>query len=329
MDDVEITNLVYRCAAHIDDRELDLAAELFSDARVKLQHDGDYLNHEELLSAWKREFFGSAEERPGTQHLITNPIVVIDKAGGTATCRSNYTVLRVKDRQPLQLSASGRYRDEFVYLDGRWRFSMRECEPFDTAGTESELQAQIAAGQTTPNKRDSASPTKKRILVAAQQVFSTVGYSEAGIRKIADAVGLSPTILFRHFGTKANLFEEALVAAMGEPKRPASKEQFGQYIADKLGDPTQPNCPHAMTVLATGNEEAREIAIRVLREYAIMPMIEWLGPPNAESRAREIMAICAGFVLYNAQLNISSQKAIDPHMVNWLAQSIQTIVDEE
>lgn len=115
---------------------------------------------------------------------------------------------------------------------------------------------------------------------------------------------------------------------MGPPKPPKSREQFGQTVADMLADPAQPICPHAMTVLATGNEEAREIATRVLQEYAIKPMVEWLGPPDAGSRAQEIMALCAGFVLYNSQFNIAAAKGKNPHMVEWLARSIQAIVDQ-
>lgn len=338
MDEVDIANLVYRCAEHIDNGDLISAAKLFSNAKVQLYKDGAYLTHDELLSLWTGEMIIYPDGTPRTKQLITNPIIEINRESGTATCRSYYVVTPTcmvtptAGAVPLQSIASGRYHDEFVRIDGRWQFSLRVCSPFeatdDIALNEHNHATSTDATSSSQNQRNNASPTKTKILAAAQQIFSATGYSESSIRKIADAVGLSPTILFRHFGTKAALFEEALIASMGAPKPPKSREQFGQAVADMLADPTQPMSPHAMTVLATGNEEAREIAARVLQKHAINPMIEWLGPPDAESRALEIMALCAGFVLYNSRFNMAATKDKNPHMVEWLARSIQAIVDQ-
>ncbi len=329
MDEVEITGLVYRCAEHIDNGELALAAALFENAQVKLHPEGETLNHKELLAQWQKEIALQANGTSASRQLISNPIIEIDKAGGRATCRSYYTVLQLKASLPLQATAAGKYHDKFVKKNGRWQFLARVCLPLEADNKVKALPPDLAEISANNNKESSATTaTKQKILAAAQQTFSTVGYSEAGIRKIAELVELSPTILFRHFGTKAALFEAALIASMGEPKRPVNREGFGQHVADMLADPSQPNCPHAMTVLAIGNEESRAIAVRVLEEYTIKPMMEWLGPPNTESRAREIMALCAGFVLYNSQLSAMASRGIDSHMVDWLARSIQAIVDQ-
>jgi AcrR family transcriptional regulator len=177
-------------------------------------------------------------------------------------------------------------------------------------------------------KKGDAALTRVRILAAAQQVFSKQGYSEAGIRDIANMLGLSTTILFRYFGTKAGLFEEALREALGATQVFPPRDQFGKHIASWLADPNLNMSPHAMTVLATGNEEAREIAARVLQEMTLTPIADWLGPPDAEARARQIIALCSGFVLYMFQLNVSSSRNhADPNMVAWLEQSLQAVVD--
>lgn len=330
MDEVEITGLVYRCAEYIDTGELGLAAALFENAQVKLHPEGETLDHNELLAQWQNEIALQANGTSTSRLLISNPIVEVDKANSSATCRSHYMVLQATTSLPFQFSAAGKYHDQFLQKNGRWQFSARECLPLEADNRAKNLEPDTIELSGSNNKESSATTaTKLRILAAAQQTFSTVGYSDAGIRKIAELVKLSPTILFRHFGTKAALFEAALIAAMDEPKPPVNRERFGQHLADMLADPSQLNCPHAMTVLATGNEESRAIAVRVLEEYAIKPAMEWLGSPNAESRAREIMALCAGFVLYNSQLSSRASKGIDLHMVNWFARSIQAIVDQQ
>lgn len=324
MEASKITNLVYRPAALIDSGDLTCAAALFRQAQIQLSDNASWIDHQDLLSVWQIQFPATEDGSPGTRHLITNPIIEIDAEQGTATCHSNYCIMQLGGPQPLQLSESGQTLDRLVRQDGEWRFDSRQYLNVRLAETKSPTNksSAVARNETTNSE------IKAKIITAAQQIFSTIGYSEAGIRKIADAVGVAPTILFRHFGTKANLFEAALTDALGTPTPPDDRENFGQYVADMLADPSQPNCPHAMSVLATGNEEAREIAIRVLKERTITPMMEWLGPPNAESRTREIIALCAGFALYTMQLNTTDNKAVDPHMVEWLARSIQAAVDE-
>jgi AcrR family transcriptional regulator len=173
-----------------------------------------------------------------------------------------------------------------------------------------------------------AAATRARILAAAKQVFSKRGYSESGIRDIAGELGLSSTILLRYFGSKAALFEAALRDALNsEPVFPP-RDRYGEFIADRLTDPTRDMNPHAMSVLATAHEEAREIAARVLQEMAVAPMAAWLGSPDAEARARQILALCSGFVLYTFQLTTApGSDTANASMRAWLARSVQAVVD--
>ncbi len=332
MDEVEITNLLYRYAEYIDSGDLAAAASLLRNARVLVQKGSESLTYEELLALWENRIIIYADGTPKTKHLINNPIIDIDRESGTATCRSCYTVTQATETFPLQIIATGRYNDQFVRVEGEWQFSFRDYSLHDAFGDMSH-HVRRPAGDAEPIKpiqtrSGPISPTKAKILAAAQEIFSTVGYSEASMRKIAELVGVSATILFRNFSTKAALFEEALVAAMGEPKQYMDKDNFGRNVAYRLADTDQRISPHAMTVLATGNEEAREIATRILQKYALEPMAKQLGQPDAESRARQILALCAGFALYYSRFKNSTAAQRDPRMVEWLATSIQAVVDQ-
>jgi hypothetical protein len=57
--------------------------------------------------------------------VITNLLIEVDETRGTATCRSNYTVLQQTDTLALQPIVAGRYRDEFTRIDHEWRFTRR------------------------------------------------------------------------------------------------------------------------------------------------------------------------------------------------------------
>lgn len=322
MSEQAIANLVHQCAQHLSHGRWEAAADLFKKATVRLGSDEPPLTRDELMTFWEGADSARKSSAPPS-HLVANPVIVIDKGKKQATCESDFLVLQPGTNGTLQMIRSGRCRDEFSLGRTGWQFSVREyqCLTDDRDPTASKASADN-------HGVSSANPLRARILQAAQQTFSSVGYSEAGIRGIADMVGVSPTILFRHFGTKANLFEAALVAIMETRQFPAEKEGFGQRVAQMLADPTHLYCPHAMTVMATGNEEARNIVAKVLEKYAVKPIGKWLGPPHGEIRARQIMALCAGFALYHPQLTGDKKKGFDPQMTRWLADSIQKIVDQ-
>jgi AcrR family transcriptional regulator len=75
---------------------------------------------------------------------------------------------------------------------------------------------------------------RRLLLEAARALFAEKGYSGASTREIADRAGVSETMLFRHFGSKANLFEIAAVA----PFTAFMKQYVDDYRHREHGDRT-------------------------------------------------------------------------------------------
>lgn len=74
-----------------------------------------------------------------------------------------------------------------------------------------------AADEPTRGADESSSDdTRQRILLAAAQVFSENGYARATTRALAAAAGVNEVTLFRHFGSKENLFA-AVIEQFGSP----------------------------------------------------------------------------------------------------------------
>ncbi|WP_374281672.1 nuclear transport factor 2 family protein [Novosphingobium sp.] len=128
-----ITNLLYRYAEMIDAGDLAGAAALFGHARIKMR-GGEELDSAALLASWRRRVVLHPCGTPRTRHVVTNPIIEVDEAAGTATCRSCYTVLQQTETLPLQVIAAGRYLDTFARVDGEWRFASRDYSLFDMPG---------------------------------------------------------------------------------------------------------------------------------------------------------------------------------------------------
>ncbi len=128
----EIANLLYRYAELMDAGELEAAAELFRNARMK--SGGTLLDNAGILENWRRYVKIHPCGTPLTKHVITNPIIEVDEAADTASCRSYYSVLQATDTVPLQVIAAGRYHDEFERAEGNWRFSYRDYTLLDLKG---------------------------------------------------------------------------------------------------------------------------------------------------------------------------------------------------
>lgn len=178
----------------------------------------------------------------------------------------------------------------------------------------------------TRNARD----TRIRILKAAQQSFAEMGYSVAGIRHIAAAAAVDPALVIRYFGSKAGLYEAALADAVPDyPGLDLSYERFGERLTAKLVEAILDDRALAMIVLSAGDPEARAISLNVLRKQAIGPLVEWLGPPNAEARATRMIMLLTGFMFYTRQVPVMSPSdAVGSSSADWLARMLQDVIDE-
>jgi len=68
------------------------------------------------------------------------------------------------------------------------------------------------AGRSKPGAARRAPDEVRRLLLeAARSLFAARGYAGASTRDIALKAGVSEALLFRHFGTKAKLFERAIL----------------------------------------------------------------------------------------------------------------------
>lgn len=135
-DATAITNLLYRYAELMDaGRFEDLETELFAGARfVVATPPAQPLDGSAMAALITATTIRYADGTPRTKHVITNPIVEVDRDGGTATCRSYYTVFQQTDILPLQPIVAGRYHDRFACDGPQWRFTERDYTLLDLVG---------------------------------------------------------------------------------------------------------------------------------------------------------------------------------------------------
>ena len=70
---------------------------------------------------------------------------------------------------------------------------------------------------TPPPRKRNAATTREAILLSARQAFARLGYDGAGVREIAAGAGVTAMLVNRYFGSKEELFAEAITAANSTP----------------------------------------------------------------------------------------------------------------
>ena len=127
-----IPNLLYTYAMRFDDGDLEGAAALFDRGGV-IAGGQRITGRDGILAMW-RQWVKTYDGKPLTRHITTNPIIDLDEGGAAATCQSQWTVIQAAPGFPLQIVASGRYRDRFACDDGGWHFTEREYLGTDLVG---------------------------------------------------------------------------------------------------------------------------------------------------------------------------------------------------
>jgi AcrR family transcriptional regulator len=92
------------------------------------------------------------------------------------------------------------------------------------------------AEQSKPGTRRGPDEVRRLLLDAARSLFAAKGYAGTATRDIAVKAGVSEALLFRHFGTKAKLFERAILDPINEFVRDFVEEWKARPAADHTAE---------------------------------------------------------------------------------------------
>jgi len=141
---------------------------------------------------------------------------------------------------------------------------------------------------THPSKR--ASRTRQQILQAAAEVFTAQGYSGATTRGIAETAGVSELTLFRHFGTKKNLFLETI-------RQNSALPSIEMALAGQMsGDPRQDLTLIGVQLLKTLIQR-REVILMTFYEAERLPELRQIIVQVQKAQRR----LLAGYLFHLAK----------------------------
>ena len=116
-----------------------------------------------------------------------------------------------------------------------------------------------------PRTRRSAEEVDRLLLDAARKAFAERGYAGASTRAISETAGVHEAVLFRHFGTKAELFDRAVL----EPFYASVEEFVADWESQPEGERSaEALCREFLTGFYQSLKQHRELAVTLLAAMA-------------------------------------------------------------
>lgn len=153
----------------------------------------------------------------------------------------------------------------------------------------------------TTARRRNAADSRERLLRAAVELFGERGYERTTVRELGAHAGVDPALIARYFGSKAELYLEALNrthAPSPEPLDPTDADAM-ERLLDRVSTGRPTPAMHA-AVEPHADEQLQAAALALLQARIVGPAEQiassW-SPADAQLRAQVATAAMAGVVL--------------------------------
>lgn len=148
-------------------------------------------------------------------------------------------------------------------------------------------------------RSDRALATRARILVAAHAAFAEHGFEASGVREIAASAGVNPALVIRHFGSKEQLFVEAIGedAAWGDILEGPLEQIGARAVRAVLAGHRHGLRAFGAMLRASGRPDIRATLQRSVERQLWEPLTAALTGPGADLRAHLFCAQLTGLMV--------------------------------
>jgi AcrR family transcriptional regulator len=177
-----------------------------------------------------------------------------------------------------------------------------------------------------------AQATKADILRAARTTFAESGYDSVGVREIASLAGVNAALIIRYFGSKEELFEQAVTEAFNlNDLLAVNRKELGSLLTHYILQKREKEGslePLLALLRSASSEQGSRLMRRLLDEQFIRPLAKWLGGKQAELRASLIASTMLGLALTRDVLKSERLEGseIEP-IIKLVAPVLQNYVD--
>lgn len=187
----------------------------------------------------------------------------------------------------------------------------------DAAEPSTPLSRSQPGGHASGRRPRDAAATRQAILDAAVAAFTRYGYDGVGVRDIARSAGVTAMLINRYFGSKEQLFAEAVdVAFAPRTVIAGTGAELAGETARALVARTAPEAeelgPFLLMLRSAANPRAAQIMREAIGRHAGRHLNEELSGDGAAIRAELMLAVQAGVWLMRSVLGTTALAEGDP-----------------
>ncbi|WP_219469857.1 TetR/AcrR family transcriptional regulator [Nonomuraea rhizosphaerae] len=219
------------------------------------------------------------------------------------------------DRSPVRTSTE-------CTAEGEPGFGSPDADPTGAESAAAESAGTEGAAAEGAGAESKGQRTRRRILDAARRTFAELGFERATIRAIAVEAGVDKSSVIQYFGTKQQLFREALyfsfdMDALRTDDVSRTAENFLRAMLERWSIPDSPMIVLLRTSLTS------EDAARMMREHVTAHAIDQIAAgvegPDARLRAALAGAVMFGITVHRNLLRMPDLAEADVEDVLRLA----------
>jgi AcrR family transcriptional regulator len=201
-----------------------------------------------------------------------------------------------------------------------------------------DLKAATAEEQASPARRRNAVATREAILASARLAFARAGYDGAGVREIVSGAGVTAMLVNRYFGSKEQLFAEAVAESMASTtvvlpqilKSGATGEDIAAALIGITRAGATPLEGFQIMLRSASSERAAAIGREQIEKYHQKAITAALQGSLAPQRAALMLSVIAGFQIMRQMMGLSAlADAKSKALVKVLGPLFQHLIDGE
>jgi AcrR family transcriptional regulator len=187
---------------------------------------------------------------------------------------------------------------------------------------------------TPPKHRPrNAAATREAILASAIRNFARAGYDGVGVREIANDAGVTAMMVNRYFGSKEQLFAEAVEVSFAPPTVIVQDaESIPHDAAAALVERTNPDAeplePFLIMLRSVSSPRAVEIVRDAIARHVGRRLARQLPESGRQIRTEVMLSIIAGVLLMRRVIVTRALNGADPDQLEHVLEAVFAAVVE-
>jgi AcrR family transcriptional regulator len=180
-----------------------------------------------------------------------------------------------------------------------------------------------------PSRPRNSAATREAILTSAIRNFARAGYDGVGVREIAGGAGVTAMLVNRYFGSKEQLFAEAVDTAFAPPVFIAENPQAiagdaAAAVVARSGPEADELAPFLIMLRSASNPRAAEIVRDAIERHVGRRLARQLPEPGRELRSDVALSVISGVLLLR---RVVATRALNTARTDHLEELLTAVFD--